>query len=159
MNTLVRLIYASQLAKDCGPKDVEAIIKISRVKNAKAQITGALCYDPRYFLQCFEGPRDAVNDLYRKIAVDPRHRQVSLIEFSEISERDFADWVMAYVRAADVSHNLVLKYSHARHFDPFLMSASQARAFLKSMIAERRQFLEEQRAEIERRDALRRARA
>lgn len=156
MNTLVRLIYASRLAKGCGPKDIDAIIKISRVKNAKAQITGALCYDPRSFLQCLEGPRDAVNDLYRKIGADPRHQQVSLIEFSEIAERDFSDWLMAYVRAEDASHNLILKYSHAGAFDPFQMSASQACAFLQSLIAERREFLEEQRAEIERRSATRR---
>lgn len=158
MNTLVRLIYASRLAKSCVPKDIDAIIKVSRIKNNKAQITGALCYDKRSFLQCLEGPRDAVNGLYRKIAVDPRHQQVSLIEFSEISERDFCDWQMAYVRAEDASQNIILKFSRDRRFDPFLMGASQARSFLQSLIAERRQFLDEQRGEIERRNALRRAR-
>ncbi len=39
------------------------------------------------------------------------------------------------------------------------MSASQARAFLRSLIAERREFVETQRAEIENRKASRGARA
>jgi hypothetical protein len=131
-----------------GPKDVQQILDASRKNNPKLGITGTLCYDPKFFLQCLEGPRDAVNDLYRTILSDPRHENVILIDFSEIHVRAFEDWSMDYVRTSDLSKSLLLKYSADDTFDPYTMSAQQALGFISALAKERHEFLEHAAKEI-----------
>jgi hypothetical protein len=139
---LVRLTYASRFARGVGPAQVEDIMRASRRRNPKAGITGALCYAPGLFLQCLEGPRDAVNALYRRIAADPRHRDLALLEFSEIGRRAFARWSMAYVRADRLPPRVQGRIGGARRFDPFAMDAREALAFIAALARER-ELLEE----------------
>jgi hypothetical protein len=141
MTSMVRLIYASRLAEGVGPEDLQKILEVSRKNNEARGITGALCYDPQAFLQCLEGPRDAVNALYTTIVRDDRHRDVTLIEYADIYQRTFETWSMAFVRTDELDRQLVIKYSATRTFDPFSMSALQAGAFIADLAAERQAFL------------------
>jgi hypothetical protein len=138
---MVRLIYVSHLAPGCSFEEVQRIAEVSRQRNEENAITGALCYDPRSFLQCLEGPRDAVNELYRHIVADERHKDVTLLEYSDICRRDFEGWSMAYARTDDIEKQILLKYSTGRTFDPFSMSAKQARGFMREISKERTRFL------------------
>jgi len=52
----VRLTYVSRMTESCDMEAVEEILRVSRPQNAARGITGMLCYDPQYFLQCLEGP-------------------------------------------------------------------------------------------------------
>jgi len=65
-------------------------------------ITGVLCVcqGGNVFLQALEGGRDAVNALYGRIVQDPRHRDVTLLDYAEIDERRFAGWRMGSVDSA-----------------------------------------------------------
>ncbi len=95
---MVRLIYMSHFNGSANPHDIQDILAISRKNNEEWGITGALCYNPNYFLQCLEGPRDSVNTLYKQILCDERHQEVTLLEYCDIHERKFEKWSMAYAR-------------------------------------------------------------
>jgi hypothetical protein len=46
-------------------------------------------------LQVLEGGRDAASRRYIRIVADPRHANVTLLQFEEIDERRFADEMIA----------------------------------------------------------------
>jgi hypothetical protein len=69
---LVRLLYCSR-AVDTSPAAIESILTQSRQHNAASGITGILCYGDGIFLQCIEGGRMQVSELFGSIQVDPRH--------------------------------------------------------------------------------------
>ena len=142
---IVRLIYASRLKKKLDHAAVEKIADVSRRNNRKLGVTGALCSSPRGFLQILEGPPEAVNELYNRIVRDPRHADVSLLEYVKVPFREFENWSMAYVRTDEIAQALLHKYSTHRTFDPFTMGPMQARVFLLAITELRAHYLAKQR--------------
>lgn len=140
--TTVRIIYASQFSPGTGSHEIDDILKQSRANNPAKNISGILCYAPGVFLQCLEGPRKEVNKLYRVIAGDARHRDLTLLEYSDIRERTFGEWSMAYVRTEDLGDMSDL-VPHAREkFSPFDMTAGEAYDFVAAIARKRRDLLE-----------------
>jgi hypothetical protein len=135
---IVRLVYVSKMKTGYGPNDVLKIVDISEKNNRKLGITGALCFGPRYFLQCLEGPRVEINKLYNKIVADERHTDVTLLYYADIEERLFDEWAMAYVKTNEITDQLVFRFSATKHFDPYGFSANQAIRFLQAVIAEKK---------------------
>mgnify|MGYP003605950383 FL=1 len=142
---IVRLIYASRLKKKLDHAAVEKIADVSRRNNRKLGVTGALCSSPRGFLQILEGPPEAVNELYNRIVRDPRHADVTLLEYVKVPFREFENWSMAYVRTDEIAQALLHKYSTHRVFDPFTMGPMQARVFLLAITELRAHYLAKQR--------------
>lgn len=132
---LVRLLYASRAAEPVTPALIDAVLARSRAHNPAQGITGLLCHCGDNFMQVLEGGRDAVNALYRRIACDPRHREVSLLQFEEVSERRCAGWTMGQVNMAKVNPSIVLKYSALPQLDPFAVSAQVSLALLEELMA------------------------
>ena len=93
---LVRLLYASR-AVDSSADAIAGILSQSRQYNPTSGITGILCYGGGIFLQAIEGGRSAVSELYGHIQKDPRHKDVVLLDFEEISERRFGGWTIGTV--------------------------------------------------------------
>ncbi|OQA28892.1 MAG: Blue light- and temperature-regulated antirepressor YcgF [Verrucomicrobia bacterium ADurb.Bin345] len=147
--SLVRLLYVSHLAKGCGPDELGKILEVSRRNNRKNGVTGALCYSARGFLQCLEGPAAAVNQLYRTIARDDRHLDVTLLDYADIQTRAFGDWSMAYVREDEIDRKILKRIRGAESFDPFDMAAGEAMDLLKEVVRERKEFLARQQAASE----------
>jgi hypothetical protein len=141
---LVRLMYASRITKECGPKELEDILNVSRRNNKTLGVTGALCYSARGFLQCLEGSRTAVNELYRRIVQDTRNEDVTLITYAHIEERAFGQWSMAYVRADEVDQAILRRHGIAGTFDPYALNADQALGLLRDTARERAAFLARQ---------------
>lgn len=104
---LYELIYTS-VATD-NP-DIDAILSTCIARNAQFDITGCLVYDPirHTFIQLFEGPEAAVDQLYRNIEADSRHSNVYLLHRGVIGKRSFPDWQMRYVikRGVDIGPNV-----------------------------------------------------
>ena len=100
---LFRLVYRSQLT--ISPEDrkveIESILEASRAKNVDRDITGALLVWQDYVVQTLEGEEGAVRGLYEKIAVDPRHEAVTLLEAKPIETRNFVKWSMARISDND----------------------------------------------------------
>ena len=132
---LVRLLYASRAADEIDEALVAAILERSRSANAEHGITGILCTysQGNLFLQLLEGGRAAVNALYANIVRDPRHRDVTLLDYAEIPERRFASWRMASVSLNRVNQGSILRFSETAVLDPFSMSGKAALALLEEL--------------------------
>ena len=127
---LVRLIYASAMTEECDTSALQRILDVSHARNTKRKITGMLCYDPSYFLQCLEGSRESVNTLFADIARDTRHKRVTLLEYTTIGEREFGAWSMAFVPVSAVDRHVFEKYRHGARFNPFELSSEDAHELL-----------------------------
>lgn len=132
---LVRLLYASRASAPLTPEDIEAILATSRRHNPPLGITGLLCHSGEIFMQVLEGSREAVNGLYTRICQDPRHRDVILLHYEEITERRFAGWTMGQVNLARVNASVLLKYSERPVLDPYAVSGQMSMALLDELIA------------------------
>ena len=131
---LVRLLYASRVV-DNSPAAIEAILSQSRQHNPSSGITGILCHGGGMFLQAIEGGRRAVSDLYGHILRDPRHRDVKLLDFEEISERRFGGWTMGQVNLEKVNQATLLKYLEKPELDPYAVSGKVSLALLEELMA------------------------
>ena len=131
---LVRLLYASR-AVDAGPDTIEHILGQSRQFNPSGGITGILCYGGGIFLQAIEGGRGAVSELYAHIQKDPRHKDVVLLHYQEISERRYSGWTMGQVDVSRVNTSILLKYSERAELDPYSVSGSVSLALLEELMA------------------------
>jgi len=134
---LVRLMYASRAVPAVDQEELLAILKKSKANNPKLGVTGVLCacFDSRVFMQVLEGGRSAVNRLYNRIANDPRHTDVELLSYEEISERRFAGWSMGQVNMARLNPALLLKYSECAKLDPFAVSGKVSVALFDELVA------------------------
>jgi hypothetical protein len=132
---LIRLLYASRCAEPVTPALIESILAASRRHNPEAGITGILCHGGDVFMQVLEGGRAPVNALYNSIVRDARHKDVTLLQCVEISERRFSGWTMGQVNLAKVNASTLLKYSDQPGLDPFSMPGRVAMALLEELIA------------------------
>jgi hypothetical protein len=132
---LVRLLYASRAAEVLSPEVIDGILASSRKSNPALGVTGLLCYSGDIFMQVLEGGRDAVSQLYNTIAKDPRHRDVILLSYEEITERRFAGWTMGQVNLSRVNPSILLKYSERPVLDPYAVSGKVSIALLEELIA------------------------
>ncbi len=131
---LVRLLYASR-AVDARSEVIENIVAASRQHNPATGITGILCYGGGIFLQAIEGGRRAVSELYGHIQQDPRHKDVELLLFEEISERRFGGWTMGQVNLSKLNTSILLKYSEKPELDPYSVSGRVSLALLEELMA------------------------
>lgn len=131
---LVRLLYASRTV-DNSPQAIEAILAQSRQFNPTCGITGILCYGAGIFLQAIEGGRKAVSDLYGHIQRDPRHTDVVLLHYEEITERRFGGWTMGQVNLSRINTSILLKYSEKPELDPYAVSGRVSLALLEELMA------------------------
>lgn len=132
---LVRLLYASRAAAAVDADALAAILKQSKANNPRVGVTGVLCFSGGIFLQVLEGGRGAVNALYHRIAADPRHAEVVLLNYEEISERRFAGWSMGQVNLARLNPALLLKYSETATLDPYAVSGAVSMALFEELVA------------------------
>ncbi len=132
---LVRLLYASRSADPGSSEVTESILAQSRSHNPAWGITGILCYGGGIFLQALEGGRTQVSDLYGHIQRDPRHKDVVLLHYEEISERHFGGWTMGQVNVAKINTSILLKYSEKPELDPYAVSGEVSLALLEDLMA------------------------
>ena len=132
---LVRLMYASRVAEGLKPDALQAILKKSTTNNPAIGVTGVLCSSGSVFLQVLEGGRSQVSALYNRIAADPRHRDVVLLTYDEITERRFAGWAMGQVNMNMLNPALLLKYSEAAVLDPYAVSGAISMALFNELVA------------------------
>ena len=122
---LTRLIYHSEnhLGLDKGKMiaDLNAIMDSANRNNEKNNITGALIFDPLWFVQILEGERIAVSQTLCRIMTDGRHDAVTVMDARPIAERQFGNWWMglAMLRGDDAA-------LRGGRLDPRTMTGEQA---------------------------------
>lgn len=133
---LVRLIYASRSVNPVTDEMINGILGQSRERNPEAGITGVLCVCGNdMFMQLLEGGREEVNQLYGRLVRDPRHGNITILDYAEITERRFSGWRMGRVDLARLNPGIVLKYSEKPVFDPFRISSRVALALLEELVS------------------------
>lgn len=85
-----------------------------------------LCFNRKYFLQCLEGSRTNVNNAYHKILNDKRHSRIVLLDYKEITKREFSNWSMGYMPESSLTAPTSLKFSGKNEFSPYEMSGESA---------------------------------
>lgn len=125
---LIRLVYASRAnfkVADTGNIEpaLGTILLQSRRNNPRISITGILQYGDGNFLQCLEGERDVVNQLYNKIAQDERHSGVQVLSAGNVDARCFPSWSMKYIPLDDKVKQLLHKHG-LDQFDPYQFSTA-----------------------------------
>ena len=102
-DAVFRLVYRSQLTipPESRGTEIASILEDSRRKNVDREVTGALLIWQDYVVQTLEGEETVVRGLYEKIADDPRHEAVTLLEAKGVADRNFAKWSMARISDMD----------------------------------------------------------
>lgn len=90
---LIQIVYAS---RPFGYDDamLSGILFEARRCNTRDDVTGALICRADLYLQLLEGPEDAVEAAFERIAQDDRHLEVTRLVRRPITERMFAQWAM-----------------------------------------------------------------
>ncbi|KIA80698.1 MULTISPECIES: BLUF domain-containing protein [Chromobacterium] len=130
---LVRLIYCSRAQQPIEQALVDDILLAARKYNPPLGITGLLCYSKDVFVQVLEGSRVHVSRLYLKLARDARHHSLTLLSFSEIEQRKFANWSMAEVALDQLNASILLRHSSLPVLDPFIMPGASVERLLEDL--------------------------
>jgi hypothetical protein len=100
---LYRLIYCSRdvagPAGDAAHPDLDAIAAGSRRRNEQEGVTGALLFTGTGYAHVLEGPRDALDRVFDRVAADPRHTEVTILSFTPTERRRFPDQPMTVLAA------------------------------------------------------------
>lgn len=85
--------------------DIEQLLHVARVNNARLAVTGMLLFTAGTFFQVLEGDEATLSQLFKTISADTRHTQVTMIIKEPIAKRAFGDWSMGYaeVDAAEIA--------------------------------------------------------
>ena len=89
-------VYVSTASETWDQDGLKALLARCRSRNAAAGVTGLLLYRDGVFMQVLEGEEEAVRALYRRIAHDPRHHDVTNIWVAHAPQRRFPDWSMGF---------------------------------------------------------------
>ncbi len=100
MNTLIALLYLSTARDTLTDQDLSDILKVSRIKNQQADISGILCSGGGHFIQVLEGPQREVLKSYLRILDDPRHKECLLVGITPLKDRIFTGWSMGYINVS-----------------------------------------------------------
>ena len=95
---MISTVYVSAARHAFTSAELEALLEKSRANNSRDGVSGVLLYRDGDFLQVLEGPEEAVRRTYARIARDPRHGGVIVLDESEITERNFGEWSMGFRR-------------------------------------------------------------
>ncbi len=98
---MISIIYVSSAAKLFSTADLVRLLEVSRVNNARREVTGMLLYKDGNFMQVIEGEEAVVRGLYSKLQSDPRHFGFLTLLEEKITQRQFADWSMGFKNLND----------------------------------------------------------
>lgn len=98
---LCALVYLSSCRPPMSEEDLEELLRQAKSHNAQVNVSGILIYNDGNFIQYLEGPETAVTSLFEKIKLDPRHTNVTRLDFAHIQSRVFGDWWMGFRELSD----------------------------------------------------------
>jgi hypothetical protein len=101
MPAVHEILYCSVLSPDQSANIVGRIVSQARARNAQDRITGLLVFDGIRFCQHVEGSRDDVTALMRRIARDPRHRDVRVVYEGSREQRRYQRFDLGFAQSED----------------------------------------------------------
>lgn len=133
-----RLLYCSRNTMS-GPLEeqqleIATILAKSRVNNSANGITGALLFNSGFFAQVLEGPLQKVEQTFERIQRDMRHGDISVLECTLISSRDFPEWSMAFAGGGHVSAHTFADMSIAKALENQSTAAAEVSELLRTLV-------------------------
>lgn len=90
-----RIKYISRFSREMTAGEIHQLVAAAEKNNAEKGITGILMTSGRLFFQIIEGPDEEINNVWRLIRNDPRHKDIILLNSEAGSfDRLFPDWSM-----------------------------------------------------------------
>lgn len=136
---LVQLVYYSRnLLKDDDKgqlKLLREILATARDKNVEHGVTGYLIFDRSWFIQILEGDRAKVRATYERIARDPRHTGVTLLDTKPIRQRSFQTWSMGGAMRNLDQQEVFLAHGIAGELDASKLGAAKIVALASDLAA------------------------
>jgi hypothetical protein len=136
---LFRLAYYSTnlIKKSTNPvrSELRKIVLSAGVNNRTKGITGGLMFNRDYFGQVLEGDQSSVSELFCRIAKDPRHRSIVIVEASTVDRRMFEYWSMGLAEKSETAEKLNSKFGLDHGFDPTRMTASSFSDYIFEMVS------------------------
>ena len=103
---LKQVIYVSEKT-DFSDNSLTNIFDTSEKNNPEKGITGCLLIGSNSYLQFLEGPSLAVEELYSKIKIDSRHKNIKTLHEQNVEERLFASWSMKFAPFNNLELSLI----------------------------------------------------
>lgn len=100
---IYRLTYASIADASVDDECLAEISEIAREKNSAVGITGLLIHHKGEFLQFLEGDRKVVEETFKRIEKDYRHRAAVVIGAEYADDRLFPNWEMGCLDMGDAA--------------------------------------------------------
>jgi hypothetical protein len=95
---LKRVSYISKFSRPLSREEITQLAADAAERNRTLGVTGMLMSSGGIFYQVLEGPVEAVDQLFQKIAADPRHQDVLVLSSQEeVEDRQFPSWAMKKV--------------------------------------------------------------
>lgn len=94
---MFQLIYASHAKQAFDEIELISLLKASRAKNLKLNITGMLLYKDGVFMQLLEGDEAEVRKLFSAIKHDNRHEKVVVLFEKACNHSVMSDWSMGFL--------------------------------------------------------------
>ena len=99
MFDLHTIIYVSSANHLFPNHELQELLHSARENNRRVGVTGVLLYNDGNFMQCIEGPKKELFELYEKIGKSTRHHGIIELVNESIEEREFGDWDMGFALA------------------------------------------------------------
>lgn len=90
------IVYVSTAKRLLSEKELIDVLKVSRTNNKKYNVTGILLYCQGTFMQVLEGDKNSIDQIYKAIELDTRHKNVIKLASGISKKRSFPDWSMAF---------------------------------------------------------------
>jgi len=139
------MVYVSTPVEEVDSDVLESILGTAHINNTEHDLTGMLVFDEQHYLQVIEGRRAEVSQLLGNLYKDSRHKDLLVLGFDCISQRQFPDWSMQFVPVADVTRHVLLRHGVSSKFEPYNFCKDSALAFMVELLA-RQQLLASQQA-------------
>ena len=135
MKKLIQVIYISRSTFESTVNtnkiepNVARILAKSRVNNRANGLVGVLYFGDGVFFQCLEGEEDKVDKLLATLALDTRHKDLTVISRKYIDKLSFVDWAMKFAPLDD-KITTFLRENGFQKFDPYLFTEELVGKFL-----------------------------
>lgn len=136
-----RMLYVGKLKECDNPmNELFNILTEALNFNTPNSICGALYYGNGYFVQCLEGNKTKINDLFHnKILSDPRHENCELMYCEDITDKLFSKWHMKYAIFHKDIVNFFSEYN-IDEFNPYTLSINNIPEFINLLSKQKDSF-------------------
>lgn len=130
------LVYASRALQPFGDDDLLQLLQAARARNDAHGVTGMLVFAAGSFLQLLEGEDEAVEVIWVRIRMDPRHTGLRVLQDGLARDRLFAEWSMGFEHPDQLRLEATLPGYRAGSVYPFVDSQLVSTADTASTLLE-----------------------